>query len=114
MLGVSGQILSPPPPKALIRDSLRRLLQGADGKSAAGAAGLAGGMPFPSFTLERRQPVITIELGDEVQADFLRANRFARPRDRATAKAFGVHLAHHIQGAAVLFGLALREQVQVR
>ena len=56
----------------------------------------------------------TIHLGDETQGDFLRTDCLTGTRDRAVAEPFSVHALNHVEHAPVLFGFALRQQVQVR
>src|SRR5687768_542614 len=65
------------------------------------------------FWLQNRPPVIAIHARDEFEADFLGAHGFAGARDGAIAKTFRVHLADHVEGAALAFGLALRKQTKV-
>src|ERR1019366_5822211 len=59
--------------------------------------------------LEDRQSVVAVHLGDEAEADFLRTHRLAGTGNGAVAETFLVHLLHHVEHAAVLFGFALRE-----
>ena len=58
-------------------------------------------------------PVVPVELGDEADADLLRAGRFAFVVVRAMAEAFGVMLPDHGEDAPVAFGLALRKIAEV-
>ena len=57
--------------------------------------------------------VVAVELGNVVYADTLRASGFALVKVGAVAETEGVHLAHHGKNALVLFGVALRHQIQV-
>ena len=64
--------------------------------------------------LSQGAEMIAVEPRNEFQADALRADRFAGAEHGAVAETLGVHLFDHGEDALVLFGLALREQVQVR
>ena len=58
--------------------------------------------------LEYGHPVVAVHPGNEAEADFLGADRFAGAGDAAIAEAFLVHLPDHVEDAAVLFGIAMQ------
>ncbi len=53
---------------------------------------------------------VAVELGDELERDFLGTDRLALAVVGATAEFFAVHGRHHVQGPLVALGLALRER----
>ena len=55
-----------------------------------------------------------LSCGDELERDFLGADRLALAVVGAAPEFFAVHGRHHVQGPLVALGLALREHVQVR
>src|SRR4051812_32120016 len=60
-----------------------------------------------------RADVVAVHAGDEVLADFLRADGGAFAHVGAAAEAFGVHLTDHAERAAAPFRLALWEKAEV-
>jgi len=60
------------------------------------------------------RPRNPVHPGDEMEADFLRANGFARARDRAVSKTLGIHGGDHVRHPPVFFDFALRQQAEVR
>ncbi len=65
------------------------------------------------LAFEGGQSVIAVEFGNKAEADFLGTDRFAGAGDGAGAEALLVHLADHGEGAPVLFGMALGQEVEV-
>ena len=58
--------------------------------------------------------VVAVELRNVACADFFRADGFALKLVGAVSESFFVHLLDHVEDAAVFFGLALREVIEVR
>ena len=58
--------------------------------------------------------VVAIEFRDVLDADFLRADCFALVLIGAVSESFGIHLAHHGEGALVLLDQSLGKVIEVR
>src|SRR5580692_3460559 len=72
-----------------------------------------GGDHFRAF-FPRAHQVIAVHRRDHFERNFLGANAGAFADVGAAAKAFGVHLADHADGAVILLRLALGQDAEVR